>query len=203
MGKRTSIVFAFVLALVGCSSAYEQPAYTVSRAFEDFELRDYAPYVAAETVMQGDVETASNAGFRRLFDYISGKNSGAQEISMTAPVTTTPQKIAMTAPVTQQNRDGGIVMQFVMPGSFTLSTLPKPDDPTITLRAMPAQRFAAIRYSGTSSQSLYEEQLAKLRAEMARENLETVGEPIWARYDPPFTPWFLRRNEIMLELKGG
>ncbi len=203
MFKRIALMFAFALALFGCSSAYEQPAYSVSRAFEEFELRDYAPTIVAETAVPGDVESASDAGFRSLFDYISGNNAGAQEISMTAPVTTTPQKIAMTAPVTQQSRDGGIVMQFVMPKSFTLATLPKPMDPAVALRTTPARRFAAIRYSGTSSQSLYDEQLAKLRAAMAREKLEAIGEPVWARYDPPFTPWFLRRNEIMLELKGG
>ena len=87
-------------------------------------MRDYAPTIVAETTVPGDVKTASNAGFRRLFDYISGKNAGAQELSMTVPVTTTPQKIAMTAPVIQQSRDGVIVMQFVMLNSFTLATLP-------------------------------------------------------------------------------
>jgi len=95
------------------------------------------------------------------------------------------------------------VMRFMMPSSFTLDTLPKPTDPAVSLRTVPAERFAVLRYSGSWSSGLYEEQLATLRAAMARAGLEATGEPIWARYDPPFTPWFLRRNEIMIPVAGG
>lgn len=200
---RVAIVLALALSLVGCSGSYEQPRYTVSQSTDSFEVRDYAPYVVAETALAGNTEEASDDGFMRLFDYISGKNAGAQEISMTAPVTTAPQKIAMTAPVTQASRDGGAVMQFMMPSSYTLETLPKPTDPAVTLRALPGKRVAVMRYSGSWSQGLYEEKLGALKSALASAGLETVGEPIWARYDPPFTPWFLRRNEIMLELAGG
>lgn len=199
---RAVIVLALALSLVGCGS-YEQPRYTVSQTSDGFEVRDYAPYVVAETAAAGEAESASDAAFRRLFDYIAGKNAGAQEISMTAPVTTTPQKIAMTAPVTQASRDGAVVMQFMMPSTYTLETLPKPSDPAVSLRAMPGKRVAVMRYSGSWSQGLYEEKLAALRSEVAKAGLETMGEPVWARYDPPFTPWFLRRNEVMLELAGG
>lgn len=202
LGK-VAIVLALALALVGCSGSYEQPRYTASQTSDGFEVRDYASYVVAETPIAGGTDEASDDGFRRLFDYISGQNTGAQEISMTAPVTTAPQKIAMTAPVTQQKGEGGAVMRFMMPSSFTLDTLPKPTDPAVSLRTVPAERFAVLRYSGSWSSGLYEEQLATLRAAMARAGLEATDEPIWARYDPPFTPWFLRRNEIMIRVAGG
>ena len=124
---------------------------------------------------------------------------------MTAPVTVTaqttaPQKIEMTAPVTQAPTEGGYVVQFVMPAEFTLETLPEPVDPQVHLKAMPAARYGVIRYSGFWSQSNYDTHLATLRAALDAAGLMTTGEPIYSRYDPPWTPWFARRNEIWLKL---
>ena len=119
---------------------------------------------------------------------------------MTAPVVQTPVKIAMTAPVTQAAAADGYVIQFSMPAGWTLETLPKPLDPRVTLRALPARTVAVIRYSGTWSQANYEEHVQALQAAASTAGLHWHGEPVWARYDAPWKPWFLRRNEIMLEL---
>ena len=120
---------------------------------------------------------------------------------MTAPVAQTPTKIAMTAPVAQRPGPGGQVVQFAMPREWTLETLPEPLDSKVVLRAMPARTVAVIGYSGTWSQSRYEEHLKKLQEAATQAGLVWHGEPMWARYDPPWVPWFLRRNEIWLALE--
>jgi hypothetical protein len=119
---------------------------------------------------------------------------------MTAPVVQTPTKIAMTAPVAQSPGAGGFVVQFAMPAEWTLDTLPEPTDPAVRLRAVPGRTVAVIRYSGTWSQERYAKHLATLQDALTRTGLRWRGEPVWARYDPPWKPWFLRRNEIWLEL---
>ena len=188
--------------------AGEQPSYRVVEKFPDLEVREYAAYLVAETEASGTRESAGNAGFRVLAAYIFGKNRGENKIAMTAPVTQAEgQRIAMTAPVTQARRDGEAggapwVVQFMMPSGFTLETLPEPLDPAVRFREVPARRVAALTYSGTWAESRYLEHLARLREAMRREGLEPAGEPVWARYDPPFMPWFLRRNEILIELAG-
>jgi len=180
--------------------AIDEPRYTVIRAYDAFEVRRYEPYLVAETVVGAAAEEAGNQGFRILAGYIFGRNKGARNIEMTAPVAQTPARIAMTAPVAQRARSGGYVIQFAMPPEWTLETLPEPLDASVTLRAMPARTLAVIGYSGTWSQSGYEEHLKKLRDALAQVGLPSHGEPIWARYDPPWKPWFLRRNEIWLEV---
>jgi hypothetical protein len=185
--------------------ALEKPKYRVVQELQGIEVREYAPYLAAETVVTGTREEAGNAGFRRLADYIFGKNRGERKIAMTAPVSQQEgARIAMTAPVSQQEQpDRGPstwVIQFMMPSELTLDTLPEPLDPSIRFREVPGRRVAALRYSGTWSEERYLEKLAELRAAMDREGLRPLGEPVWARYDPPFMPWFLRTNEILIEI---
>ena len=119
---------------------------------------------------------------------------------MTAPVSQTPvpMKMDMTAPVTQSVTHGGFLVQFVMPRSFTMATLPEPIDTRVVLREVTQRRFAVIRYSGSSGQTNYDTQLDKLRSAVVRAAIATQGEPVFARYDAPFVPTFLRRNEIWL-----
>lgn len=192
---------ATVLLLVsGLAMATDGPRYTVVGTEEAFEVRRYEPYLVAETLVAGSGDEAGNKGFRVLAGYIFGKNKGAREIAMTAPVAQVPTKIAMTAPVAQSPGAGGYVVQFAMPPEWTLDTLPEPTDPAVRLRAVPARTVAVIRYSGTWSQERYAEHLAKLQDALAGAGLKSRGEPVWARYDPPWKPWFLRRNEIWLEL---
>lgn len=122
---------------------------------------------------------------------------------MTAPVSqeASSKKIAMTAPVGQQRSDSGWEVSFMMPSSFTMDALPDPLDPTITLRQVPARRMAAVTYSGGWSEAGYIKQKARLLDWIQTKELQIVGEPVWARYDPPFQLWFLRRNEILIPIQ--
>ena len=167
--------------------AINEPGYTVVRTDDVFEVRRYEPYVVAETVVNAAAEEAGNQGFRILAGYIFGQNQGAR-------------KIEMTAPVAQSATSEGYEVQFAMPREWTLETLPEPTDPRVKLRAIPARTVAVIRYSGTWSQSNYEENLKNLQDALAKAGVKWHGAAIWARYDPPWMPWFLRRNEILLEL---
>jgi SOUL heme-binding protein len=209
----TPILFAPVLRrLLGLamiamplwSHAIEEPDYEVMRKLGDqVELRQYAAHVVAEVVLQVSADEAGNQAFPILAGYIFGKNKGERQFAMTAPVTQSavPMKMAMTAPVTQSAAPGGMRVQFVLPKGVSLDSAPEPLDPRVQLRLVPASQWAAIRYSGTWSQANYDEHLALLRAALDQAGVATQGEPVLARYNPPFTPWFLRRNEIWLALR--
>jgi hypothetical protein len=194
------LLASILLLASGAVLATEELPYTVVLTEDAFEVRHYAPYLVAETLVAGSADDAGSQGFRVLAGYIFGKNKGAREIAMTAPVVQTPTRIAMTAPVTRIREAGGFVVQFAMPPEWTLDTLPEPTDPAVSLRAVPARTVAAIRYSGIWSQERYAQHLAKLQDALTRTGLRWHGEPVWARYDPPWKPWFLRRNDIWLEL---
>jgi hypothetical protein len=183
--------------------AIETPDYQVVDRAEPFEVRAYAGYVVAETFVEGDFDRVGNEGFRRLFGYISGDNRGSQKIAMTAPVEqqSASTRIAMTAPVEQQQAGGRWRIAFVLPKSYDLDSAPRPTDERVSIAAMGPRRVAVVRYSGTWSEDRYAEQLAALRAFMAERKLVAAGEPVFARYDPPFMPWFLRRNEIQIPLR--
>jgi hypothetical protein len=146
------------------------------------------------------MKEAGNIAFRRLFKYISGDNRSQDKVAMTAPVSQVleGEKIEMTAPVGQQNVQGRWAVSFMMPASYTLETLPVPVDQKVSLRQVPARRLAAVRYSGTWSKKNYLRYMQELESWINDEGLTIVGEPIWARYNPPFTLWFLRRNEILI-----
>jgi len=180
--------------------ATEEAPYTVVKASGIFEVRDYEPHILAETLVDGTLEDAGNKAFRRLFNYISGANHSRSSIAMTAPVSqeSKGEKIAMTAPVGQQRSSGKWSVSFMMPAGYTLATLPVPDDSSITLRQVPAHRVAAVRYSGTWSEENYLDYKERLESWIRESGFETSGEPVWARYNPPFTLWFMRRNEILI-----
>jgi len=193
-----------MIAMPLWSHAIEEPDYEVVRKLSDqVELRQYAPHVVAEVVLQASADEAGNQAFPILAGYIFGKNKGERKFAMTAPVTQSavPVTMAMTAPVTQSAAPGGMRVQFVLPKGVTLDSAPEPLDPRVQLRLVPASQWAAIRYSGTWSQANYDEHLALLRAALDQAGVATQGEPVLARYNPPFTPWFLRRNEIWLALR--
>ncbi len=199
---RIALALAFLTAPM-LSQAIEEPAYEVIRTIDDVELRQYAPYVVAEVRIEADAEEAGNLAFPILAGYIFGKNKGEKKFEMTAPVTqvAAPQRLEMTAPVTQTavpGAAGSYVIQFVLPKGVTLASAPEPLDPRVRMREVPASRIAAIRYSGFWSQANYAEHLDKLRTVMKTAGVDTTGEPVFSRYNPPFMPWFLRRNEIWL-----
>jgi hypothetical protein len=200
------------VALLGVSSllvaksamAIEKAKYTVVEKEDDFEIRQYEPQIVAETFVEGDLEEVGDEGFRRLYGYISGDNQKKQSISMTAPVgqEANSEKIAMTAPVGQEQKDNRWRITFLMPAEYTLETLPVPTDSRVKLVQDPGRLMAAIRYSGTWSEAGYEENKALLEEFIEKRGLIKAGEPIWSRYDPPFMPWFLRRNEVMIPIKN-
>jgi hypothetical protein len=197
------------LALLGVAapvSAYEEPKYAVELVQDGFEVRRYAPQLVAETTARGDFDDARSQAFMRLFRYIAGANRSSTKIAMTIPVTSGAggEKIAMTTPVTSRGGAAdGTVMQFVVPSQYTLETVPRPTDPSVAIREIPARVVAVRRYSGRSSRSNYERELAELRKALGAAGLVAVGEPLFAVYNGPFTPWFLRRNEVMVEVNAG
>ncbi len=198
-----SVLF-FVLGVVN-AIAIEEAAYKVLKSAKKMELRDYAPHIVAETFVEGTLEDAGSKAFNKLFKYISGDNRLRSKVEMTAPVSqeSVGEKISMTAPVGQQLVKGKWAVSFMMPASYTLATLPEPLDPAVTLRMVPARQMAVVRYSGLWSEKNYLENKLELELWIKETGLTVVGDPIWARYNPPFTPWFMRRNEIMIPVKTG
>lgn len=184
--------------------ALEEAKYTVIMKEGRFELRQYEPYIVAETMVDGDFDKAGNEGFRRLFKYISGENKKKQSIAMTAPVSQEAgsEKIAMTAPVSQERRGDQWRIAFVMPSEYTMDTLPQPTDPKVSLHQVPSRRMAGITYSGSWSRERYEKHRALLESFMQKKKLQPIGEPVLARYNSPFTLWFLRRNEVLVPVQG-
>ncbi|MDD2933939.1 MAG: heme-binding protein [Methylotenera sp.] len=207
---RLGLLCGFIILLfANLAMAIEEPKYTLVEKSGVFELRAYAPKVLAETLVDGSLDAASSVGFRRIADYIFGNNTahngGNEKISMTAPVTmaaksdkSPSEKISMTAPVTMQQTDGKWRMYFVMPSQYTLSTLPSPNNPAVTLRELPATRMAVIRFSGLAGDEKTAKKTAELMAWLKSKNIVPIGEPELARYNPPWTLPFLRRNEVMV-----
>lgn len=201
---RLSWVTIVVLLLTGNAMAVEEAKYTVTREEGRFELRRYDPHILAETTVGGDFEGAGNEAFGRLFKYISGNNEQQQKVAMTSPVGQEPtnEKIAMTSPVGQQKIDGKWLVSFMMPATFSLESTPEPQDPSVYIREVPARHIAAVRYSGFWSEKSYRRNLAMLLDWITKSGLSVSGEPIWARYNSPFIPWFLRRNEVLVPVTG-
>jgi hypothetical protein len=198
------LFLAIVLfALPTVTHAIEEPDYAVVRKLGDVEVRFYASYVTAEVLVPGPSDMATGQGFPILADYIFGKNRGEKTLAMTVPVTqfAASTRLEMTAPVTQTVVAGGYVVQFVLPKRFTLESAPEPIDARVHLRTVPQGRIAAIIFSGFWSEMNYTEHLDKLTAALRSADLPWTGEPHYARYDAPMTPWFKRRNEIWLTLR--
>ncbi len=187
------------------ASAIEEPGYETLRQIDaQVELRRYAPFVVAEVELTTSAADAGSQAFPILAGYIFGKNKGQRKLDMTAPVTQSaaPVKLEMTAPVTQTAAAGGAMrVQFVLPRAVTLATAPEPLDPRVRLREEPAVVRAVLRYSGTWSQDNYDQHLQQLKATLAGAGIATEGEPVLARYNGPWTPWFMRRNEIWLTVR--
>jgi hypothetical protein len=192
------LLFA-VTVFGGPAMAVEEPAYTVVLHENEFELRDYPKLVVAEVKVAGGRNSAAYKGFRLLAGYIFGGNTRRQDIAMTAPVIQTPSQIfPMTAPVVQTEADGAWIIRFTMPSRYALEALPKPDNPEVRLTVAPATRMAVIRFSGLIHEGVVAVKSQALTAFIKAQKLRAVGPPSLAQYDPPWTLWFLRRNEIMI-----
>ncbi len=180
--------------------AVEEAKYDVVVTEKPFEIRNYATSFVAEVRLEGEFDEVSNKAFRKLFKYISGENTSQDKIAMTAPVSqeSSSEKISMTAPVSQQVSNGSWVVSFMMPATYTMQNLPEPNDPDVLLREVPAYRAAVIRYSGSWKQKKYLANLELLQDWIKSRDLTPTGTPVFARYNAPITPWFLRRNEIVI-----
>ena len=190
--------------------AIEEPSYTVLSQVEDFELRRYDEQLVAQTWVSGDQDTASRQGFKILADYIFGNNTApsgeSSKISMTAPVTMqsdnlngqASRKIAMTAPVSMQQNNGKWRVQFTMPSQYTMQTLPKPNNPDVKIVQLPAQTYGVIKFSGLAGSKKVAKKTETLKSWMQTQKLVITGTPELARYNPPWTLPFMRRNELMM-----
>ena len=180
------------LALVGCKvtrSGYESAPYQVVRADGKFQVRDYPALTVVETPMAAGSRDGSDGSFMRLFRFITGGNEAKQ-------------KIAMTTPVFMSVSDTNATMAFVLPAKLKADAVPKPSDGAVTVRELEAGRFAVLRFSGGRSAKHDAEALGRLRAWMQAEGLKDLSPPVYGYFDPPWTPGFLRRNEVMLRTEG-
>lgn len=182
--------------------ATEEPVFTQVLKDGAFEVRDYAPTIVAEVTVSGSQGQASGQGFRILAGYIFGGNTGRQSIAMTAPVAQrrVGETIAMTAPVSQTSNGADWTVRFTMPASYTMQTLPRPNDRRITLRQEPGQRMAVIRFSGVANARQVERHSRDLQEQLRTRGLRATGPISMAQYDPPWTLWFMRRNEVMVPI---
>ncbi|MBN2182701.1 MAG: heme-binding protein [Sedimentisphaerales bacterium] len=198
------VIFLSSVALSSCVSVgIEKAKYTVIERAGKFEIRQYKAQIIAETIVDSGFDDAGNIAFGRLFNYISGNNRRKESIAMTAPVSQKAgsEKISMTAPVNQQKSEGKWAISFLMPSKYTMDTIPEPLDSNVTLREIPPRKMAAFRYSGTWSRKRYEANKSRLEQFIADRELKIAGEAIFARYDPPFQLWFLRRNEVLIPVE--
>jgi hypothetical protein len=198
----TRILLGALAALVLFGSqamAVEEPSFRIVVRETPFEIRDYPALVVAEVVVTGEQKEAASRGFRLLASYIFGGNKKRQDIAMTAPVTQerSSEKIAMTAPVIQTEDAGSWTVRFTMPSAYSLETLPEPNDPRVQLRMLAPTRFAVLQFSGLARPDDVASKTSELAALVQAKGLRVLGPPSLAQYNPPWTPWFMRRNEVM------
>lgn len=162
----------------------EQQKYKVVKKFTDFEIRDYEPCLIAEVIVDGPMNQAGSYGFRPLFNYISQNN-----ISMTAPVFQNPVK------------NDQWKISFVMPSGSDISSLPISKNSDVEIKQIPQGFYACLKFSGNYSETKLEKNLNLIKSALIRESIKEIGvENNWrsARFDPPFKPSFLKRNEIQI-----
>lgn len=152
-----------------------------------FEVRDYPKHVLVSTLEFGDLSAAGNQAFRRLANYIFGGNRANQTI-------------AMTAPVFQAKTKDGYRISFVMPKGMEFHNLPATSDSSLAFEEVDALRYAAISFSGMASEGLFAAKAAALEAALQSNGFEVAGPAIYARYDGPWKPFFLRHNEVLIPL---
>lgn len=200
------ILSTITLTFMGAVMAIEEPKFSVLEKNPPFELRSYAPMILAEAQTEGDLDEASSQGFRLIAGYIFGQNQVSEKIAMTVPVAVEEQvpksaKIAMTAPVNIESNAGKWTVSFVMPSEYTMESLPKPLNPRVQLRQIPAVKRAVIIFTGFNSENKVAEKTLELEEWMRSKNLQAVGVPRFARYNPPWSIPFMRRNEIMIDVR--
>ena len=206
MNLKTIWGFSIMLFSSNCTKI-ETPPYTVLKTYKDFEIRKYEETLVAEVTVKDPFPEAGNAGFRILANYIFGGNRSKTSIPMTSPVEQEPkeipEKIKMTAPVDMIHGSKGYLVRFYMPSKYThLDSLPEPLDKRILLRKHPDLIMAARTFSGSWQKKHFEHHQNILTQALKEENIPSYGKFIFSRYNSPWTLWFLRRNEVMIEVKS-
>ena len=185
----------------------KEQKYVVEKTFPNFEIRRYEPCVLADVTVQADFQSAGSIAFRSLIGYISGSNEPSKKIAMTSPViqetdpNTASTKIAMTSPVIQETSRDTQMVSFVMPAGMTMADMPLPTNSKVSLRELPEQLVAVSKFTGRWTENAYDRQLAQLKQQLSVKGITEVGPPRFARFDPPWTPWFMRRNEIQIPIE--
>jgi hypothetical protein len=210
MRLNTHALLALLTTFLWMESAMatEEPHYNVLVSEAPFELRHYAPTLIAQTVVDGDMDAASNKGFRLIADFIFGNNLAAgseqaEKIAMTAPVTIEPQLARAPAGQSGDTSVAGAKqwrIHFVMPSQYTSVNIPKPNNNAVSLHELPSKYFVVHRYSGFNSMARVQEKTNEALAWAKQQSLKVVGTPQLSRYDPPWTLPMFRRNEIMVEV---
>lgn len=179
-----ALVALQTLWLTACAGAkYETPDYRVVSTEGLFEIREYPALTVVSAPMP---RRGQDGAFMKLFRFISGKNERSE-------------KIAMTTPVLMSGAESG-TMSFIVPKAVAAEGTPSPSSPDLVLSSRPAGRYAVLRYRGSTSPSHAMEEASKLSAWMSEKRLAPGGAPVFAYYNPPWTPGFLRRNEVMMRL---
>ena len=200
---RLCLLFITTLVYNNMAFAIEEAGYQlISHHHNDIEIRDYPPQILATVTVAGDFNTVGNKAFSPLFDYISGANQQQSTIAMTAPVSQRHETIDMMTPVQQTEQGQRWQISFMMPAHYTMANIPQPQDPTVTIQPIPPRRIATIRYSGTWHQDNYQAHLTILQQWLRTSPYEAVDSPIWARYNSPYSLWFLRKNEILIPVRA-
>ena len=186
------------------SSRVEQTDYSVTSRANGYEIRTYPAHLVAQTTIQGSYDDALREGFKIVAGYIFGGNVKKESVAMTAPVTSEKapsEKIAMTAPVTAREEQGAHVISFGMPKNYTLETLPTPTDPRVTIVEVPTKKMAVLRFSWFANGARIQQMEQKLLSMLKRDNVEVLGNPQYAGYNAPWTPPWMTRNEVLVEIR--
>lgn len=178
----------------------EQQIYSLVERRAGYEIRRYAPHWVAQVQLQSGFEQAATSAFGRLVGYIGGRNAAGESIAMTAPVIQAPA--SDPAPAIGAPDAGGRdhVVSFVLPASMTHTTPPPPHDPDIVLRRVPEELAAAVGFGGRWTWKSFHHHAQELLAALNRDGVTTTGAPQFARFDPPWTPWFMRHNEVVVPI---
>ena len=168
--------------------AIEKPKYRVLRKDGGFEIREYEAQVLAQVDVTEKWNEALNRGFRVLADYIFGGNKSGAKIAMTAPVTTT------------RSGEDSYRISFMMPRKYTLDELPEPNAREIEFAEVEKYRAAALKFSGYLNEELLNRKIDELKNWLGKEDLIPKSEFISAQYNPPWTPGFFRKNEIVVKV---
>ena len=167
----------------------EKQQFTLVRDYGSFELRNYPAHVLMQVEVQGDFMRAGNTAFGPLISYISGNNLSRQKIAMTAPVIQEP-----TAAETH-------LVSFVLPNGTDPKDVPVPANSRVTMKAMPEQLTGVRTFGGGWNEAKFMAEGELLRHAVVEAGFEPVGNLYWARFDPPWKPGFLKKNEALINLK--